>query len=87
MGSAMLPVIGSALGLLAGWIVGEVAGILTADCDGPVAAEQAAFKGQQLWNFTAHGPHQVTTYHPGTDSPAGCGSNSIYKVTWVVTKS
>ncbi len=87
VGSAMMPVIGSALGLLAGWIVGEAAGIITADCDGPVAVEQAAFKGQQLWNFTAHGPHQVTTYHPGTDSPSGCGSNSAYRVTWVVTRS
>jgi hypothetical protein len=22
--------------------------------------------------------------HPGTDSPAGCGANSLYEVTWSI---
>lgn len=86
VGSDLLPVIGSALGLLAGWLVDEVTGLLTADCDGPVAVEQPAFKGQQLWNYTARGPYTHTTYHPGIDSNHGCGSNSVYTATWSISR-
>lgn len=87
IGSDFVPVIGTALGLLAGWLVGELTGLLTADCDGPVAAEQPAFKGSQLWTLTTRGPYTHTTYHPGIDSAHGCGSNSIYTVTWSITRS
>jgi hypothetical protein len=89
IGTAIAPVIGTILGLAAGWLVGEVTGILTADCDGPVAAEQPAFKGIDLWNRT-QGPgasFEHTTYHPGIDSSDGCGSNSQYYVTWEITRS
>jgi hypothetical protein len=85
-GSTFVPVLGTALGLLAGWLVGELTGLLTADCDGPVAVEQPAFKGQQLWNYTARGPYTHITYHPGTDSAHGCGSNSIYTATWSISR-
>ena len=86
VGSTLVPVIGTALGLLAGWLVDQVTGLLTADCDGPVAAEQPAFKGLQLWNNTVRGPYTHTTYHPGIDSAHGCGSNSIYTVTWSISR-
>jgi hypothetical protein len=83
-----VPVIGTALGAIAGWLVGEVTGLLTANCDGPVAAEQPAFKGLELWNRT-HAPGNAfthTTYHPGIDSAHGCGSNSQYSVTWSIMR-
>jgi len=86
VGSSILPVLGSALGALAGWLVGQLTGLLTANCDGPVASEQAVFKGQQLWNLTAHGAYTHTTYHPGVDSASGCGSNSIYTATWSISR-
>jgi hypothetical protein len=86
LGTSIVPVLGTALGALAGWLVGQVTGLLTADCDGPVASEQAAFKGQQLWNYTAHGAYTHTTYHPGIDSASGCGSNSIYTATWSISR-
>lgn len=89
IGSGFVPIIGTALGFLAGWLVGELVGILTADCDGPVAAEQPAFKGIDLWNRSqAPGASfEHTTYHPGVDSNWGCGSNSEYYVTWQVHRT
>jgi hypothetical protein len=86
IGSDLMPVVGTVLGLLAGWLVGELTGLLTADCDGPVAVEQPAFKGSQLWANTARGPYTHTTYHPGIDSAHGCGSNSIYTTTWTISR-
>ena len=88
-GTVILPVIGTVLGPLASWLVGELVGILTVDCDGPVAAEQPAFKGIDLWNRTQvpGASFQHTTYHPGIDSGWGCGSNSEYYVTWQVQRT
>jgi LGFP repeat len=87
IGTAVMPVIGSAIGAIAGWIAGEVVGLLTADCDGPVAVEQAGFKGQDLWDTTVDGPHVFSTIHDGVDSPAGCGSNSTYWVDWTLARA
>jgi hypothetical protein len=84
IGSAVLPVIGTALGAIAGWLVDELGGVLFANCDGPVAAEQVAMTGTELAARTANGAYQHTTSHPGIDSPHGCGSNSQYKVTWSI---
>src|ERR1700685_2846938 len=84
IGSAVLPVIGTVLGAIAGWLVGQLGGLLFANCDGPVAAEQIAVTGAQLAAQTANGLWQHTTTHPGTDSPHGCGSNSLSKVTWKI---
>ncbi len=86
VGSAVVPLIGTALGALAGWLVSELTGIIFANCDGPVAAEQATFTGWQLHTATLGGAVlRRTTTHPGTDSATGCGSNSVYKVTWSVS--
>lgn len=81
-----IPGLGTLLGAGAGWLVGEVSGLLNADCDGPVAAEQDTFSYQDLLNRTAHGPFKHETQHPGTDSAHGCGSNSMYYVTWEIAK-
>jgi hypothetical protein len=87
IGTEFAPGIGTLLGAFAGWLVGELTGLLTADCDGAVAAEQVVKTGNELWLATQHGAYAHTTYHPGTDSPAGCGSNSIYLATWSITRS
>lgn len=89
IGSAVMPVIGTALGAVAGWLVGNILGIVMADCDGPVAAEQPALKGIDLWNRTQvpGASFQHTTYHPGIDSNWGCGANSEYYVTWQIQRT
>jgi hypothetical protein len=59
-----------------------------ANCDGTVAAEQAVVLFQDLVANTANGKvWATTTTHPGTDSPKGCGKNSVYEVTWTVTQN
>lgn len=87
IGTAVLPVIGSVIGAIAGWIASQLVGLVMADCDGPVAAEQAAFRGQDLWDKTKDGPHVFSTVHDGIDSPAGCGSNSTYWVDWSLARA
>jgi hypothetical protein len=72
VGTAVLPVIGSIIGAIAGWVADQLVGLLTADCDGPVAAEQAAFKGQDLWDNTKDGPHEFSTI--ATPSTGSIGS-------------
>jgi hypothetical protein len=86
LGTGVVPLIGTALGALAGWIVSEVGSLLFANCDGPVAAGVRAFTGAQLRAATAYGAFlNVTENNPGTDSPAGCGSNSNYDTTWTIS--
>ena len=83
IGSAIpIPVLGTLLGAGAGYLAGQLTGILNANCDGAVAAEQNTFTYNDLLAKTAHGTFTQTTKHPGTDSPTGCGSNSVYYVTW-----
>ena len=72
LGNAIVPGIGgSILGAAAGWLSGELIGIITANCDGPVAAEQDTLKYADLIADTAHGQFKHSTKHPGTDSPQG----------------
>jgi hypothetical protein len=55
--------------------------LLTADCDGPVAAFGLVVTAKELAQMTADPQnflYQVDC--PGTNSPAGCGSNSNYTV-------
>ena len=81
-----VPVLGSILGVIGSWLVGQLTAIIFADCDGLVAVEQVVIAGSDLFNKTASGPYTTTTIHPGTDSPAGCGPNSKYEVTWSITR-
>jgi hypothetical protein len=78
--------IGSALGALAGWLSGVIFGTIFADCDGPVAAEQEVFSYSDLVNDTTAGKtFTQSTRNAGSNSPSGCGSNSLYVVNWHVT--
>ena len=86
LGTAILPGLGTILGAVAGWLAGEISGILSANCDGPVAAEQVTLTYAQLMQKIATATDTVTTAHPGTDSATGCGSNSMYYVTWHIAK-
>jgi len=86
LGTAILPGLGSILGAIAGWLAGEIKNILTANCDGPVAAEQVTLTYKDLMAKTASGPYSHETPNPGTDSSIGCGSNSMYYVTWHIAR-
>jgi hypothetical protein len=59
--------------------------VLTADCDGVVAALALGFTAAELAQMTAdpnNTQHEMP--FPGTDSPTGCGSNSNYDVTYSI---
>ena len=87
VGGVLAPVIGSLLGSLVGWLLGQLGDIIFADCDGLVAGEQIVLSGRDLHIKTANGGSlSVTTTHPGTDTPEGCGANSQYEVTWSITR-
>jgi hypothetical protein len=87
IGTTVLPVIGTAIVALGTWLVTNLISVLFADCDGPVAAEQVALKGGELWTRTAHGSYSHITYHPGLDSSGGCGSNSKYNIYWTIKRA
>lgn len=71
-----------------GWAINQLLGIIFADCDGTVAAGDHIFSGAQLANDTNGGlTYWQHDNNPGTDSPAGCGSNSQYYATWSVHPS
>ena len=82
-----IPGVGTLLGAAAGWLTGEVKDLLDANCDGTVAAEQVKFTYDDLVAKTEHGPIKEDTYHPGTDSAHGCGSNSKYYVAWHIQRA
>jgi hypothetical protein len=88
LGTALLPVIGSAVGALANWVVQEVWNVLLfPDCDGPVAFEQAAYNGDALWRLTSLlDPWPVSTQHAGVQSADGCGSNSQYGTAFLIRR-
>jgi hypothetical protein len=83
-----VPVIGTILGLISGWLVEQLEKVLSAGwCDGTVAVEQAVLLGRDLHIATDNGRiYSVMTDHPGTDSHDGCGGNSDYKVMWSIRR-
>lgn len=76
-------------GLFFGAILADIGGFLFPDCDGFVAADGIGMSKKQ-WDAvidSAGGTTFTKTMsYPGTNSPAGCGSNSEYSVTWSVTR-
>jgi hypothetical protein len=55
-----------------------------ANCDGVCAADHIFANGDTLAKW---GPmHRESRRYPGSDSPRGCGRNSIYHVTWSATR-
>jgi hypothetical protein len=83
IGTAAVPILGSALGALGGYLLGEGWGLLFPNCDGPVVASMFVYSGAELKQATANGkPLVTTTNYPGIDSADGCGDNSNYNVTF-----
>jgi hypothetical protein len=81
------PIVGSILTPAAALLIHGIEELWVADCDGAVAAELAVFKGSQLWAVAGHEPYTHSTFHPGLDSPTGCGSNSRYWATWTIERA
>jgi hypothetical protein len=82
IGSFVMPLFGSILGAAAGWLVESLANIVFANCDGPVAVEQAVVSGMAMRQATLAGKtvSQQTT-HRGHSPGAGC-RDSLYRVSW-----
>jgi len=76
----------ASLALVAG--INKLISLLTAACDGNVAADAWKFSDGQLANMTnnANKAWYYTNNYPGTNSPAGCGSNSNYDVGYLVNE-
>jgi hypothetical protein len=76
-------------GLLYQLIVADIGGFLFPDCDGFVAADgigQSKAQWDAAIDSAGGAVFRQTMNYAGTDSPAGCGSNSEYSVTWSVTR-
>jgi hypothetical protein len=68
----IVPIIGSALGAIAGWLVNDIGSLIFADCDGPVASQQTAYLANQLWAQTQGDPKlPFGVNQPGVNSPDG----------------
>jgi hypothetical protein len=80
-----VPLIGTAIGALAGWLIGEIGGFIDADCDGVVAAELRTLRGGDLWILTKDVQYSVQTSHVMT-SPDGCNTSN-YVVAWTVERA
>jgi phospholipase C len=83
VGSFAVPFFVSALAAVAGILAAtEAALLLFADCDGVVAAGAIPFTCSELIRRTDSGQKipEIADHH-GTDSSAGCGSNSRYSTT------
>jgi hypothetical protein len=66
-----------------------IGSFLFPDCDGMVAADAIARSKEQLdtaIDAAGGATYRQSRRYPGSDSPAGCGSNSDYTVTWSVTR-
>src|SRR6185437_2396378 len=87
VGTILVPLFVSAIAAIAGVLAAvEVGLLLFADCDGLVAAGALPFTGRDLIRQTSSGQKiSQNTNHPGTDSPAGCGSNSRYTTACTIT--
>lgn len=74
-------------GAAGGNILGTLLNMFFANCDGVVVNDQIGpYTGGTLAAMTASGPHSEFHYYAGSDSPAGCGSNSQYWATWTLTR-
>ena len=86
VGALAAPITGTLLGLLAGWLVGELRAVIADNCDGVVAIEQYVRRGDELHRMVASGePVIMAVVHPGTSAPRRCGARSRYVVTGRLT--
>lgn len=88
IGTGTVPLLGSALGALAGFLVSDAWGVLFPNCDGPIASAVRVMSAAQL--LTATGATVADQQpSPGMQPPMvtqdGCGANPNYTVDWCVT--
>ena len=93
VGQASVALLGGALGAsgatlsVVNGILNELFSIIFADCDGTVASDKIVVPRAQLDDWTdPAGGHSEKRHYPGSNSPTGCGSNSIYDVTWSIIR-
>lgn len=67
---------------IAKFVSDEIIAVLNANCDGWVAGGQYSFTYDELVAKLAPGPFHQNLKFLGTNSPQGCGSNSVYYVDW-----
>jgi hypothetical protein len=61
--------------------------VLNPNCDGLVASAAQTVGGNDLTDVVTQGrPFQKTDTCPGSNSPTGCGANSMYLTSWSVNK-
>jgi len=67
----------------------DIGSFLFPDCDGFVAVDAIGMtknRWDEVIDSAGGTTFRKTLRYPGSDSPAGCGSNSDYTVTWSVTR-
>jgi len=87
-GGALAGPVGVVVGTAAGpWLIGKIENVIFADCDGTVAAADHKFTGAALAQQTANGTKSFSgeDVNKGTNSPTGCGGNSMYYVYWTIS--
>jgi hypothetical protein len=85
LGNDVLAGTGSIWGEVANSLVGWLGGIVFANCDGPVAADQIVLNGATLVSKTSAGIYSENRFYPGIDSATGCGSNSRYHAAFSIS--
>jgi hypothetical protein len=87
IGTAAISLTGSAIVALAGYVISQVLGIVFADCDGTITTGLRVYTNTQILGGTMSGSDFIRdiVLDFGTDSPTGCGANSEYQTTTVIT--
>lgn len=76
---------GAGLGALTGALLDSIISVISPNCDGPIGAAAVYIDGSDLRQRIESGQgYGHIDNNPGVDSPAGCGANSDYNVTWNV---
>jgi hypothetical protein len=85
-GSAVMPVVGTIIGALAGLAITAGLEALFNNCANMVAAEQVGFSAEYLWNATHRGDEAISltvqTQHPGLTPRTIACQRSYYETTW-----
>jgi hypothetical protein len=85
-----VPLLGSALGALAGFLVSDIWQVAFPNCDGPIGSAVRAFSAADLTTLPNGPPTNFSDQQPspGMQPPMttqdGCGSNPLYVVTWSI---
>ena len=79
----------AALSAIGGAVIGGFVSMFKSffgGCDGPLVSDWQSLTGETLWRYTDSRTFRRTITYPGTDSATGCGSNSLYDVTYAIQR-